>query len=192
MNGRVTITRQDTAETLEIDNVTTAGLGFQWAVTAHPRESGLPVTDSTTPLPTSLQISGIVSGLDIDGAGLVGEQRFARLRQWLQEGYAALWIVDVPGKFNLVDALVVDARIETGIDGKIDISISVRHTAIVDAQTVARISAVQTGAGSSGSQRVPYSKPPASTEADLAEEQQDGTLPGSVLDTIFTLAGFGG
>ena len=49
MNGRVTITRQDTAETLEIDNVTTAGLGFQWAVTAHPRESGLPVTDSTTP-----------------------------------------------------------------------------------------------------------------------------------------------
>lgn len=192
MSDPVTITRQDTAESIGIDNVTVASLGFQWAVTAHPRESGLPVTDSTTPLPTSLQISGIVSGLDIDGAGLIGEQRFARLRQWLSEGYASLWIVDVPGKFNLVDALVVDARIETGLDGKIDISISVRHTAIVDAQTVARISAVQTGAGSAGSQRVPYSKPPANTEADLAEEQQDGTLPASTLDTIVTLSGFRG
>ncbi len=191
MSDRVVITRQDTGESLEIDCVTTADLGRQWAVTAHPRERLLPVTDQTTPLPSDFQISGIVSALDIDGAGLVGQQRFEAVDRWITDAAAALWTITVPGKIGITDALVSSERIGMDLDGKISLTVSVRHTAIVDAQTTARIVG---GAGTGSSQgKIPSGKPSAQTAADLAEEEQDGTLPTGLLkagvDFVFKKAG---
>ena len=189
MNGRVVITRQDTGESLEIDCTQTVDLGLQWAVTAHPRERSLPVTDQTTPLPTTLQLAGIVSALDIDGAGLVGQQRFERVRQWVVDGYASLWTIDVPDKLGIADALVSDARFGMDLDGKIAITLSVRHTAIVDTQTTAQIVG---GAGTGSAQgKIPAGKPSTKAAADLASEQQDGTLPTGVLKAGYDFL-FGG
>ena len=179
--SRVVITRQDTNESIEIDVVQSAGLTLEWAVTSNPREARLPSTDSTTPLPTAMQITGVVSALDVDGSGLVGQQRFDRLRQWFAEGYAQLWTVTVPDKFGLRDTLVKSASLTADQDGRIQVSISVRYTAIVQAQTVARLYAVRTG---SSSGRVPAGQLSAATEADLAEEQQDGTAPTSLLLSV--------
>ena len=179
---RVTITRQDTGETIEIDSTQTVDWSRDYAVTAHPVERGAAITDHTQPLPAEMQISGIVTGLDVQGAGAWGSDKYAAFKRWIESAYSTLWDVVVPGRPGLTDCLVTTLRIGMTMDEFLSVTLGVREVVIVDAAQTADL--IVARAGGVSRQKVPAGKPPPKTEADLAPEQQDGaqgTEPGGSL-----------
>lgn len=179
--ARVALIRQDTGEAMELDAAPSVDWSRAWAVTAHPVERGAPITDHTQALPAELQVTAIVTGLDVQAApsplaGLHGAARFEAFRAWIESAATTLWDVVVPDRPSLTGCLVSALQIGMTMDGFLTVTVAVREVQIVDAATVARITPASQAGGSSGA-KVPAGKPPAKTEADLAPEAQDGAQP---------------
>jgi hypothetical protein len=173
--ARVTITRQDTGEALEIDTAPSVDVSRSWSVTANPVERGAAVTDHTQPLPAEMQITGIITGIDVQGAGRYGAAKYEWLQAWVIAGYASLWDVVVPGRPGLTNCLVTACQIGMTMDDFLSITIGVREVRLVDAQTAGALIGASAGGATKG--RVPAGKPPPKTDPDLATTAEDGAQP---------------
>jgi hypothetical protein len=185
--ARVTFTRQDTGETLELDVASSVDLTRSWAVTSHPVERGAAITDHTQELPAEMQIAGTVTGLDVQASGEYGAAKFEAFQAWIRSAATSLWDVVIPDRPSLTDCLVTMLQQGMTQDELISVTIGVREVRIVDAQTTASLISAGGGGGSGGG----GTKPPPQTAGDLATEEQDGVQGGILYESRETLRSLG-
>jgi len=171
--ARVTITRQDNGESLEIDIVSDANLTRSWAVTSHPVERGAAITDHTQPQPASLSLSGTITGIDITNTGQSGAAKFDAVNNWLITAYATLWDVVIPNKPGLLNCLISNLQLSMQQDDMIGIGLDLNEVVIVDSRSTNSIIAVQTGGATK--QKIPVGPPATKAAPDLAEPSNDGS-----------------
>jgi hypothetical protein len=168
----VTLIRQDTLESLEIDVSSSVDLNYGWSVTSHPVERGAEISDHTQPLPAEIQINGIITGFDLKRAGTTGTagpNKFSTFKQWMLSASTTLWTVVIPRRPSLANCLVTTFRVAMTMDNFLTVTIGVREIRLVNSRTTAPIYAVSTGSGGGVGRN-----PSASTAAELAPEAQDG------------------
>jgi len=170
--GRVTITRQDNGESLEIDIVSDANLTRSWAITSHPVERGAAITDHTQPQPASLNLSGTITGIDINNLGQSSAAKFDAVNNWLISSYSVLWDVVIPDKPGLLNCLISNLQLSMQQDDLISIGLDLNEVVIVDSRSTTSIIAVKTGGAYK--QKIPVGPPPAKSEPDLSQSFEDG------------------
>jgi hypothetical protein len=168
----VALIRQDTGEVIEIDTTKSVDLNYNWAVTSHPVERGVEISDHTQRLPAEMQLVGVLTGLDIERAGTYGtygKMKYEAFRDWMIGASTTLWTVVVPKRPSMVDCLITTFRYTMTMDDFIEVTIGVREVRLVDSFTTAPIYSVSTGSGGGVGRN-----PSASSRAELSPEAQDG------------------
>lgn len=164
----VMLIRQDTGESIEIDTSKSVDLNYNWSVTSHPVERGAEISDHTQRLPSEMQISGILTGMDIERqgtSGTHGKLKYQTFLDWTVNASTTLWTIVVPKRPGISDCLITALRFTMTMDDFIEVTIGVREVRLVDSRTTAGL--ISTGGGGGGGASN-------SVRGDLDAEAQDG------------------